>query len=82
MFLRLGLEELDSYSIHPKWHLISDHAPLTVTIPIFKEYIQTKKYNIVKDSKKEKNFGAELIEAIRGIKTNDISDVDFLENVV
>ena len=29
------------------------------------------------------NFSnAELIEAIRGINTNDISDVDFLENVV
>jgi len=37
---------------------------------------------IVKDSDEEKNFIAELIVAIRGIDTNNISDIDLLKNIV
>jgi len=82
MLLRLESEELDCHSIHPEWYIISDHVPLTVIIPIFDEYVQTKKHTIVKDSNKENNFITELIVSIRGIDTNNISDIDSLENIV
>ena len=39
MFLRPELLEHNNYSIYLDWHLISDHAPLTINIAIFEEHI-------------------------------------------
>ena len=43
MFLHYGLTELNHHSIHPESHLSSDHAPLTIDIPIYEEDICTSK---------------------------------------
>ena len=53
IFLRSGLTELNNHSIHPDWQLFSDHAPLTVSIPIAEENIVSSKFSIAKNSKEE-----------------------------
>ena len=53
--------------------------PLTIDIAIIEEHIQTKKYTIVKNSKKEMNFITELIETIKSLNTEQISNKEILE---
>jgi len=61
---------------------MSDHIPLTVTIPIVEEYIQTKKQMIVKDSDEEKMLIKELIKSISSINTSDLLNIILLKNAV
>jgi len=56
MFLRLESLEHDNYFIHLDWHLISDYAPLTVNIAIFEEFVQSKKYTLVKKQQKRRQI--------------------------
>jgi len=53
MFLQYGSSELDQYLIHLDFWLSSDHAPLSIDIPISIEVIQTFKLSLVmnQDSK-------------------------------
>ena len=51
MFLRYGSSELDRHLIHPDSCLSSDHAPLTITIPIADEIVSTSKLSIPQNSK-------------------------------
>ena len=62
--------------------MTSDHALLTITIPIVEEHIQTKKNLIIKGSKEEKSFINDLIKAFKSINTNNLSDVELLKNVI
>jgi len=59
-----------------------NYAPLTITIPIVEEYIQTKKQLIIKGSKEEKSFISDLIKAFKSINMNNLSDIKLLKNVI
>ena len=50
MFLQSSSNELDNHLIHSDWRLSSNHAPLTITIPIVEKHINTSQQSIVKDS--------------------------------
>ena len=81
-FLRFESKEFSNHFIYSNWHLTSDHVPLTVTIPIVEEYIQTKKCMIVKDSEEEKTFINEVIKAIKYIDTSNLSDIISLKSTI
>ena len=80
MFLQSGSNELNNHSIHPKWQLSSDYAPLMVSIPITEENIVTSKFSIAKNSKEEENFIKEVLYIIKNIDISDLSDSNKLED--
>ena len=82
MFLWLTSAEFDNHTIYPEWRLLSDHTLLIVNITIFEEYIQTKKQTIIKNSKEERNFIAELTKSIKILNTEHIASKEDLEQVV
>ena len=82
MFLRLKSLEFNNYSIYPDWRLTLNYAPLTITIAIFEEHVQTRKYMIVKNSKEEENFVNKLIGAIKGLNTKNIQSKEVLEHII
>jgi len=53
-----------------------------ICIPIFEEYIQTKKHSLVKDNNEEKKFINELINHICKIDTSNILDIVLLKSSV
>jgi len=82
MFLCNGSNELDSHSIYPNWQLLSDHAPLTIIIPIAEEHINSRKCSIIKNSKEESAFIKNLTLFIRCINTSNILDTTSLNRAV
>ena len=48
----------------------------------YNKHVLTKNQMIVKESKEEKIFINKLIKVIRNINTSDLSNVDFLKNVI
>jgi len=53
-----------------------------VKISILEEHIQTRKQTIVKNSKEEIKFIANVIELVKRLNTNHISSKEDLENIV
>ena len=82
MFLWSGSSKLNNHLIHPDWWLSSDHAPLTISIPIVKENINTSKFSIIKNSEKEDSFIKDISSVIKNLNISDLSVIDKLENVV
>ena len=81
MFLQSSSTELNNHSIHLDWQLSSDHAPLTVTIPIAEENIVILKFSIAKNSKEEESFIKDISYAIKNINVNDLFDINKLKLV-
>ena len=59
-----------------------DHAPLTITISIEKQYILNRKCFIVKGSTEEKEFIKDMIRDITIINTSYLTDIVSLEKAV
>ena len=82
MFLRCDSIGLNQHSIHPNWQLTSDHAPLSVTIPIVNEFITTSKLSIQQNSEQENVFIKEAISVFQNLDTLNISNKKCLKNTV
>jgi len=82
MFLRYGSAELDKHSILPDSRLSSDHAPLSVDIPIFNEIIYMSKLTITPKSEQETEFIKDIISKVKLLDTTNIDDIDKLDQIV
>jgi len=68
--------------IHPDWRLTSDHAPLTVTISIEEEFVQTAKLLLPKKSNEKEVFIKEVFSIIKSLNTLNLLNQESLEQVV
>jgi len=79
MFLHYGSSELDHHTILPESQLSSDHASLSIDIPIFKEIIQTSKHTLAPKSDHETAFIKDIISNFKILDTSNIEDIGKLE---
>jgi len=82
MFLRCNSVELDNHSILPDSRLSSDHAPLSIEIPIGDEIIHSLKLIIPPRSKQETGFIEDIISNLKSIDTSNIEDITCLDHIV
>ena len=73
---------MNNHSIYSNWCLTSDHALLTITIPIAKKNIDLQKRAIIKNSDKEDLFIKEVIASFAKLDTLNILEKHQLEKVV
>ena len=74
--------ELDCHSILSESRLLSDHAPLSIDIPISDEVILSFKLVIMPGSDQEKKFIKEIISNINLLDTSNINNVEGLDRIV
>jgi len=82
IFLLSTLNTFDSHTIYPEWRLSSDYTPLMVKISILKEFIQSRKYTIIKDSDKDSKFISDVIDLVKDLNTSHIDSIEVLESIV
>jgi len=82
MFLCYGLSKLNHHSILPESHLSSNHTPLSIDIPIYKEVICTSKLSIPPKSDQETAFIEEIISNFKNLDMSDIRDTEKLECII
>ena len=82
MFLCFDSSKLDQHSILLEFRLSSDHASLTVTIPLSKEIVQTSKLILAPKSKQESGFIKDVISNFKGLDITNIKDSDKLDRVI
>ena len=63
-------------------HLISDHAPLSIDIPICNEVIQSSKLVITPGSEQEKEFIKDIISNFSLLDTSNIDNIECLNQIV
>ena len=59
-----------------------DHAPLTITITIVEESVNSTKYSIIKDSEEEVAFIKDITIFIRNLNMYNLSNITSLDNVI
>ena len=79
MFLCFDSSKLDQHSILLEFYLSSDHAPLTVTIPLSKEIVQTSKLILASKSNQESGFIKDIISNFKDLDMTSIEDSDRLD---
>ena len=82
MFLWCGLVELDQHTILSKSWLSSDHASLTINIPICNEVIHLSKFVITSGSDQEKEFIKDIISSLNSLDTSNIENINNLNRIV
>jgi len=82
MFLQCGSCELDHHTIYSGNHLSSDHAPLSIDIPIIDEVIQSSKLTIHPKSNQESAFVEEVILSFKSLDTSIINNSNKLKSII
>jgi len=82
MFLRSNSLGFDNHSIFPDLQHSSDHTLLIVNIFIIEEFVQDKRYTIIKNSKEKEKFTSKLMKTIKKINIPQLVDKDSLKLTV
>ena len=82
MFLQCDSLELNTHLIHPEWCLTSNHASLTIIIPIVEEHIITHKRTITKNSNEEVEFINKIIVSFAKVNISNVVNISELEEAI